>query len=125
MPRTTAHLAPPWPKGVSGNPSGRVKTDHHMRDLARAHTGAAIKALVAALQNKRERVPAAIALLDRGWGRPAQSVTVAPGESLEQLILRAMQPAALPMPVVEGQVIEVEPEPDPAELLRRTTEKDG
>lgn len=41
--------------------------------LAQAHTKAAIAALVAALKRPRERVPAAIALLDRGWGRPAQT----------------------------------------------------
>jgi hypothetical protein len=31
-------------------------------------------ALVAALDNPRERVPAAVALLERGWGKPVQPI---------------------------------------------------
>jgi hypothetical protein len=38
--------------------------------MCRAHTPEAVAALVAALSCPRERVPAAVALLDRGWGRP-------------------------------------------------------
>jgi HEAT repeat protein len=63
-------------KGTSGNPGGRPKAEGHVRDLARAQTERAIKALVVALNdtNGRVRVAAAIALLDRGWGRPTQEV---------------------------------------------------
>lgn len=56
--------------GQSGNPGGRPKG---VAALAREHTPEAIKALVAALKCKKERVSAAIALLDRGWGKPVQS----------------------------------------------------
>jgi hypothetical protein len=41
-----------------------------VQELARAATPAAIAALVAALANPRERVSAAVALLDRAWGKP-------------------------------------------------------
>jgi hypothetical protein len=61
----------PFRKGVSGNPSGRNLTSD-VAALARQHTAAAIEALVAALKDPRTRVPAAIALLNRGQGMPVQ-----------------------------------------------------
>ena len=60
--------------GMSGNPGGRPKAALDVQELARAHTPDAINALVAALANPRERVSAAVALLDRGWGKPTQSL---------------------------------------------------
>ena len=64
----------PWPPGQSGNPGGRPKASLDIQALARQHTPEAIAALVDALANPRERVSAAVALLDRGWGRPTQSL---------------------------------------------------
>jgi hypothetical protein len=61
--------------GISGNPSGRPKVDVRVKELARAHTEQAIQTLVDALQNERTCVAAAVALLDRGWGKPAQAIT--------------------------------------------------
>ena len=61
-------------KGKSGNPSGRPKIYKDIQALAREHTSAAIAALVAALGSPRERVAAAAALLDRGYGKPGQSI---------------------------------------------------
>jgi uncharacterized protein DUF5681 len=63
-------------KGQSGNPGGRPKADAQVKELARAHTTAAVGALVKALKAKSERtrVAAAEALLDRGWGKPAQEI---------------------------------------------------
>jgi hypothetical protein len=62
--------------GVSGNPSGRPKSDVTIKELARAHTEEAIKTLVDVLHDKRApvsaKVHAACALLDRGWGKPTQ-----------------------------------------------------
>jgi hypothetical protein len=66
-------------KGQSGNPSGRPKEDGRLRDLARQYTDQAIQALVDALGNERTSVAAASALLDRGYGRPAQALTGADG----------------------------------------------
>jgi hypothetical protein len=63
----------PFPKGVSGCPGGRPRQD--VTELARAHTREAIQALVAALKRPKEAVPAAIALLDRGWGEPTLSIS--------------------------------------------------
>lgn len=69
-------------KGQSGNPNGRPKVNNELRDLARRHTEAAINALAEALKDERHRVAAASALLDRGWGKPAQEITGADGGPL-------------------------------------------
>ena len=58
--------------GHSGNPGGRPKAALDVQELARAATPAAIKALVDALSSPRERVSAAVALLDRALGKPTQ-----------------------------------------------------
>jgi hypothetical protein len=65
-------------KGASGNPGGRPKEDPDVRKLARDHGQAALETLIALMRNKRVapsvRVAAASAVLDRGYGRAAQSV---------------------------------------------------
>lgn len=65
-------------KGQSGNPSGRPKAEATLRDLARTHTETALKTLVQIMRNKRyspqARAYAANSVLDRGYGKPAQSV---------------------------------------------------
>jgi hypothetical protein len=64
--------------GVSGNPSGRPKMDVTIRDIARSYTAEAINTLGEIMANPKAppstRVNAATALLDRGWGKPAQYV---------------------------------------------------
>jgi hypothetical protein len=54
----------------------RAPTD--IRSLARSHTNLAIKVLAGIAKdglNEGARVSAAVALLDRGWGKPAQMHT--------------------------------------------------
>ena len=67
-----------WKKGESGNPAGRPKAAFDLRDLARTHTTAAVNTLLAVMRNTKAppaaRVSAATAILDRGYGRPAQTV---------------------------------------------------
>jgi Family of unknown function (DUF5681) len=65
-----------WKKGQSGNPGGRPKAVIDVRDLAREQTPLAIKALIEVASNpdSSQRVQAAVALLDRGWGKPLQAV---------------------------------------------------
>jgi hypothetical protein len=62
-------------------------------ELARTHTPAAINALAAALDSPRERVPAAIALLDRGWGKATQLVI---GDEERPIAIHFSWAAALP-----------------------------
>ena len=62
-------------KGTSGNPGGRAKKSPELRrieDLAREHSPAALAALLDEAKTGRgaPRVTAAVALLDRAWGRP-------------------------------------------------------
>jgi hypothetical protein len=85
--------------GMSGNPGGRPKAALDMQELARAHTPDAIAALVAALANPRERVSAAVALLDRGWGKPVQALA---GDS------------SAPPVVVEFRWADATPQPAPS-----------
>jgi hypothetical protein len=64
--------------GESGNPGGRPAGHGEIREIARKHTDAAIETLVTVMNDSdatpSARVGAATALLDRGWGRPAQTI---------------------------------------------------
>jgi hypothetical protein len=67
----------PFQPGQSGNPGGRPRGLTEVRDLARAHTTLAISTLAqiaARGSSEAARIASAIALLDRGWGRPAVSI---------------------------------------------------
>lgn len=65
-------------KGVSGNPGGRPRGVGDVRELARKHTPQALQVLIQVMGDASAapsaRVGAATALLDRGWGRPAQTI---------------------------------------------------
>jgi hypothetical protein len=76
----------PFQPGQSGNPQGRKRDDSLVRELARQHTEKAIEALVKALGNERTSVAAASALLDRGYGKPAQEITGPDGGALIEAI---------------------------------------
>ena len=69
---------PRFVKGQSGNPGGRPGGVGEIREIAREHTEPAIGILVAVMNDAdaspSSRVAAATASLDRGWGRPAQTI---------------------------------------------------
>lgn len=66
----------PFEKGKSGNPGGRPKEIHEVKELARAHTKEAIDRLVHWMRSNdaKASVSASQALLDRGYGKPAQAI---------------------------------------------------
>lgn len=69
-----------------------------MRALARSYTAPAVAKLAEwmASDNAKASVSACVALLDRGWGRPAQALTDADGGTLTipAMVLYALQQQA-------------------------------
>ena len=55
-----------------------AKTSADIRSLARSHTATAVRVLAGIMKETRApaaaRVSAAIAVLDRGWGKPQQAI---------------------------------------------------
>jgi hypothetical protein len=104
-----------WTPGRSGNPSGRAKG---VEQLARAHTAEAIRALVKALDSPKERVPAAVALLNRGWGLPKQTIETDPTNPQLMHLLAAQAVsselvAALKPHTIDGHATSANGEADP------------
>ena len=83
--------------GQSGNPGGRPKGYAEITGAARAHGEASIKVLAEALKHKdhRIRIVAAQSLLDRGYGKPAQSIAVvkSPLDDVDPATLAALAEA--------------------------------
>lgn len=79
----------PFQKGTSGNPTGRPKVAAEVRELAREHGPAAIVRLVELMSSKDEMVAIAAcrAILDRGYGKPEQSLNLPNGGALLNLNL--------------------------------------
>lgn len=76
--RSLANLRP-WTKGQSGNPKGRPPAAVDISELARAHGPRCIEVAAELLEDAdpRIRLAALVALLDRGFGRPAPAVSSA------------------------------------------------
>src|SRR3954470_20656914 len=102
-----------WKPGVSGNPGGRPSPQRmSLTEACRVHTKEAVEALGASLSDPKVRVPAAVALLDRGWGRPKQQIE-ATGDGSMALHLLAAQTVSgeLLAALNEHRVIEGRAEP--------------
>ena len=69
----------PWKKGQSGNPGGRSPIIKEVQALAREEGPGALRTLVSIHKNPKAspaaRISAAIAVLDRGYGKPMQDIT--------------------------------------------------
>jgi hypothetical protein len=87
-----AHFQP----GQSGNPGGRPKADGKLKEAARTHTEAALQVLVDALSHTDGRIAlkAAELLLDRGYGKPAQTIAGDPENPLvfEKIVRQIVRP---------------------------------
>lgn len=74
-------------KGQSGNPGGRPKILSEVQELARAYTDENIKGLMEIAENPKApaqaRVAARVAVLDRAWGKPGQSLDMNIGKKDE------------------------------------------
>lgn len=93
----------PFEKGRSGNPGGRPKEDAEVKALAREHGPAAIRKLAALMEcgNPRTEVAAATALLDRGFGKPAQAI-IATGDEDGGPIRHSLTVGYADPPATEG-----------------------
>lgn len=84
----------PFSKGQSGNPGGRPKVvladGKTLADLARQHTEEALQTMLSVMRDAAApptaRMNAAAAVLDRGWGRPAQAVEIVQVEAPPEVI---------------------------------------
>jgi hypothetical protein len=95
----------------------RAPTD--IRSLARSHTEIAIKVLAGVAKdgtNESARVAAAVALLDRGWGKPAQAHTGENGEGSIRVVIRH---------IVGGRDVEPPGRPQIDAVPNLTDETDG
>jgi hypothetical protein len=92
-----SNAATRWKPGQSGNPGGRRKTAATIIDLARTHSADAIKTLAEICNNPEAapapRVAAAIALLDRGWGRPPQTTDITSNGDTVRYVIMAVPEA--------------------------------
>lgn len=66
----------PFQPGQSGNPGGQPKGLADVRKAARGYTQECIDTLAKWMRddNPKASIPAAIALLNRGWGMPQQNI---------------------------------------------------
>jgi Family of unknown function (DUF5681) len=93
-----------WKRGQSGNPDGRPKRPAtvevrriiaDVKAAAREMTPKALATLEQVMDDPKAppaaRVGAATAILDRGWGKPKQSIEGQVGLTLERMILMATE----------------------------------
>lgn len=96
-------------KGVSGNPAGRPKKtqeEYNLEAACRARAPDALNVLLAIMEgsdNERNKILAAQAILDRGYGKPRQAVTGPDNEPLVEMPTRIVLVAGKPDKTGEKQ----------------------
>ena len=80
-------------------PGSQNKATAEIKSMARQYTAEALAALVRALDDPDKYVAAAIAILDRGYGKPAQTV----GGDTEQPLIHRIE-SVIVRPAEDGQV---------------------
>jgi hypothetical protein len=80
-------------KGQSGNPSGRPKEDSEVKQAARAYGLEAVHKLAELMRGDNPKVSreAAVALLDRGFGKPKQTTELT-GEDGGPILTQGLAP---------------------------------
>ena len=94
--------------GQSGNPGGRPKREGEIRQLAQSNTRAVfMRLLEIATKGKDERsvVLACNAILDRGWGKPAQTLELVARHQWAGEDLITITSANAP-PMIDAQVVD-------------------
>jgi hypothetical protein len=84
----------PFVKGQSGNPGGRPKMPEELKEAMRGLADKAIRVLSEAMDDddRRVRVMAANAVLDRAYGKPAQTLNAkVEGVDIAEAHLQALQ----------------------------------
>jgi hypothetical protein len=108
MPENTGR-AGAWKPGQSGNPGGRPKEEREVLQLARDASPAAIRRLVELMDcdSPRAAIAAANSILDRAFGKPAQTISGDPDKplstnlgldtsGLSEAVLRALASVKIP-----------------------------
>lgn len=84
----TVNLGNRFKPGQSGNPSGKPKDADNLRELARSYTKLAIETLAEMAKDgpPAVRVSASSILLDRGFGKPQQSIQIDVDDGREEML---------------------------------------
>ena len=102
-----------WQPGRSGNPNGGQKryNGETLAELCKARTVEAVNTLIVMMKHKGpNQLPATIAILDRGWGRPAQRIEGDGASHLHLHLLAAqlVEAVAIEQPEPERQAPQIE-----------------
>jgi hypothetical protein len=91
-------------RGQSGNPGGRSKLPADIREAFKARAPQALEVLTRCLQSNDDRVAmmAAQAILDRGYGKPAQSIDAKISEDRVRYIVELPEKSATTEEWLEG-----------------------
>jgi hypothetical protein len=110
-----------WKPGQSGNPNGRAKPLVDVAALARKHGPKAIEIVAGIMMRDKDskvRLAAAVALLDRGFGRPKQEIETTGNQTIElhlvaarvisqELLASADAPPVIEHAAVTGDALDV------------------